>query len=383
MSKRTISIALVLLILLSTVYTASAEKEQQSELVYQWNLAVYSSKLTEEDSYTDYLQPSSSAQSDDPEIAILASSIVKDIDDDYEKARAVFYWVSGNIWYDWDCVTDKTKRDDDSAYATLQNRRGVCSGYSNLTVALLRAIGIPAVVAAGHAIRQGGTPEAFFETPTIFREANHVWTETYVGGRWIIMDATWGSNNRYKSGVYFSQRRPNEKYFDISLFELSNTHRYSLNHGAEPYPVIDLTIPFGVDIISDYAFWRNADLRSITLPDNVTAIGNAAFGHCSSLENIIMPDSIKSIGDFAFYHCSSLESVVVPEGVTEIGKYAFSGCKSLVSIYIPVSVKSIGKSVFFEASHVTITGEAGSYAQRYAMKNSILFRVGSPDDLLV
>ena len=156
MRKRAISLTLVFIFVINTVYFARAAIEQNNELEYQWNLAVHSSKSTDEATYSEYKQPSSNIQSDDPDIVSLAHSIVKDISDDYEKARAIYNWVSGNTWYDWDCLEDITKRGENSALETLQTRRGVCVGYSNLTVAMLRAIGIPALVAAGYATHISG-----------------------------------------------------------------------------------------------------------------------------------------------------------------------------------------------------------------------------------
>ena len=70
--------------------------------------------------------------------------------------------------------------------------------------------------------------------------------------------------------------------------------------------------------------------------------------------------------------------VTIPDSVTSIGNDAFSFCESLTSITIPDSVTSIGKDAFLAFAacrEVTIRGEAGSYAEKYAKKNNIPFEV--------
>jgi len=374
MKKRAILFALVFILVINAVYFAGAAIARSIEFEYRWNLAVYNSKSTDEATYLEYTQPSSNIQSDDPDIVALANTIIKDISDDYEKARAIYNWVSSNTWYDWDSYENRTKRGENSALETLQIRRGVCVGYSNLTVAMLRAIGIPALVAAGHATRIGGALGELFELSESFRNVNHVWIESYIDGRWVIMDVTWASKNTYRHGTYHKQHTSNQAYFDISLHDLSKTHRYSLNYNNAPYPVIELTIPNGVESIVEYAFWRNASLDTITLPDSVTVIGYAAFGHCTSLKKIVIPDSVTSIGDYAFFRCTSLKSIVIPDSVTKIGNNTFAGCTVLKRVYIPDSVTSIDKNAFLHAPDVTIIGSAGSYAHMYAISNNIPFK---------
>ena len=375
MKKRAISLALVIILSFSALCFAGATIARNHELEYQWNLAVYNSKSTDESTYSQYEQPSTNIQSDDPDIIALLHSITGDIDGDYEKARAIYKWVSANVWYDLDCLEDKTKRGDNSALETYQTRRAVCVGYSNLTVALLRAAGMPALVASGHAVGESRATEAVFDITESFRNGNHVWIESYIDGRWVIMDPTWASSNKFKHGAYSRQQASNQAYFDITLRELSKTHKYSLNYTSAPYPVAEFAAPHGVENVADYAFWRNASLKRITLPDSVVHIGYAAFGHCTSLKEITIPSSVTSIGEYAFFRCTGLESIIIPDSVTRIGKYAFSGCTSLKSIHIPGSVTSIDKNAFMDTPNLTINGSAGSYAQTYARQNGIPFKI--------
>ncbi len=77
------------------------------------------------------------------------------------------------------------------------------------------------------------------------------------------------------------------------------------------YTQSSFTIPKGIKIIGDSAFYFCDSLTSITISDSVTSIGDSAFSSCDSLTSITIPDSVTSIGDSAFYLCYSLTSIIV------------------------------------------------------------------------
>ena len=126
------------------------------------------------------------------DIKTLAQEITAGITSDYEKARAIHFWVSSNIEYDGDVYTKdmngepRSEADSQTAENVLQKRRAVCAGYANLTVAFLTAVDIPARVAAYGAGANG-----------------HAWTEAYVADRWIIMDTTGDNPDASTYGVFF------------------------------------------------------------------------------------------------------------------------------------------------------------------------------------
>jgi hypothetical protein len=65
-----------------------------------------------------------------------------------------------------------------SAVEVLQNRAGDCNEHATLSVALLRAAGVPARIAAGLAFLEG----SFYF---------HAWVEYYDAGQWRTFDPTW------------------------------------------------------------------------------------------------------------------------------------------------------------------------------------------------
>ena len=74
---------------------------------------------------------------------------------------------------------------------------------------------------------------------------------------------------------------------------------------------------------------------------------------------------------------------MIPVDVTTIGDYVFSGCTELESIVIPDAVKSIGDNAF-DKCDPTVYGRSGSYAEEYAEKHNLKFKLVSeysPNDI--
>lgn len=184
--------------------------------------------------------------------------------------------------------------------------------------------------------------------------------------------------------------------------------------GSEAFALCDklqtINIPNSVTTIDAAAFWGNEKLQSITIPHSVTELGAGAFMLCENLTNVTLPNTISSIPYGTFAGCVSLKKIdipssvktiedeafsmtgftefTVPDTVTSIGAGAFSDCENLVKVTIPKTVTKIGDDIFEGGSEdVTIYGEKGSYAEKYANKNDIPFKAISsgqedPSDIL-
>lgn len=116
-----------------------------------------------------YLRPSRYAPSDDPrisEVAAFSSSSVR------ERVRQITQWVSENLDY-----VSGVSGPTDTALDTLREGAGVCRDYAHVTIALLRAAGIPARLVSVFA--PGLEPMDF-----------HAVVEAFVDGRWEVVDAT-------------------------------------------------------------------------------------------------------------------------------------------------------------------------------------------------
>ena len=169
----------------------------------------------------------------------------------------------------------------------------------------------------------------------------------------------------------------------------------------------DYTVPDGVMIIDDGAFYRAADVTSITMPDSVTTVGSNAFNNCGGLQSIKLSGNLQTIGEYAFEGCgnvktlelpktlntvpknafggwSSLQSLTVPSGITAVGEYAFESNNNLKEVTIAASVASIGEKAFGyvynystgdydKVAGFTVKGSLGSAAEKYAKDNGFNF----------
>lgn len=93
------------------------------------------------------------------------------------------------------------------------------------------------------------------------------------------------------------------------------------------------------------------------------------------IENITIPYGVTSIGDWAFVDCCNLTSITIPDSVTSIGRRTFSGCHSLTSITIPNSVTRIGWDVFYGCDNLVVHCHKGSYAEDYCIANGVRYEV--------
>ena len=115
-----------------------------------------------------------------------------------------------------------------------------------------------------------------------------------------------------------------------------------------------------------------------TIPAGVTIIGDMAFWGCTGLTSITIPAGVTSIGSSAFRNCTGLTSMTIPAGVTDIGGNAFNGCTGLTSITVLATTPpTLGSSVFSSIPDtLRISVPAGSVAA-YKAAGVWLGRLGS------
>lgn len=92
--------------------------------------------------------------------------------DPFDQVREIVDWIHENIQYVRGTTTSAT-----SAYDTVTQCAGVCRDFAHLGIALCRALTIPARYFTGY---------AYSLDPPDF----HACFEAYIGGRWILFDAT-------------------------------------------------------------------------------------------------------------------------------------------------------------------------------------------------
>jgi transglutaminase-like putative cysteine protease len=117
-----------------------------------------------------YMLPSRYCESD--RFAQMAWDLFGKIPSRVEQVREICRWVDATLVYTPGATDSRT-----SAWESWQLRKGVCRDYTHLSIALCRALNIPARYVGGYAL--GLEPMDF-----------HACFEAYLGGQWYIFDPT-------------------------------------------------------------------------------------------------------------------------------------------------------------------------------------------------
>ncbi|MSQ92939.1 MAG: hypothetical protein EXR98_00110 [Gemmataceae bacterium] len=124
----------------------------------------------------EFTQSSYFINSDDAEVKKHARKAIGDESDAWKKTLWIERWVRDNMRF----TSDEALAPADHVARTLE---GDCTEYAMLTAAMCRAAGVPSRTAIGliYADVKGAPCFAF-----------HMWTEVWIKGRWIPIDATLG-----------------------------------------------------------------------------------------------------------------------------------------------------------------------------------------------
>lgn len=184
-----------------TINVPAEEQKDPSVYTFSSVLDIYHEVTTVEDERG--LLPSRGIESDHPAIIKKAEHITSGIENDREKAKAIYEFVSRHVAYDVEKAENDIFDIDDSAVATLELGTGICQDYTFLTTALLRAVDIKSHYVEGYAGER------------------HAWVEANLDGEWIEMDPTWGAGYVQDGQFHFQY---NEDYFDPEEEFLAETH---------------------------------------------------------------------------------------------------------------------------------------------------------------
>lgn len=131
----------------------------------------------------------------------LSKYLVKPYYQDHSKVRSIFVWIVNNIHYDYQ-LAKRTNRKTISPQNVLKFRKGVCSGYADLFVAMCEAADIRAQVVVGYSRFYN------FGHKKPFTWSDHAWNAVKLDGHWFLLDATWESKG-YQEG----ERQIGSNYF--------------------------------------------------------------------------------------------------------------------------------------------------------------------------
>lgn len=142
-----------------------------------------------------YLQATAMVQSEEQEIIDLARSLTNGAATEYQAVSSVMNFVADNIKYTY----NPAKYD---ALDTLTNRSGNCQNFAHLSMALLRAAGIPARIVGGISLKQQWKVPIDAERSVVqgMGQGGHAWMEVY------FPDLGWLSYDPQQSRQFTSSR---------------------------------------------------------------------------------------------------------------------------------------------------------------------------------
>jgi hypothetical protein len=145
-------------------------------------------------------------------ISSIAGFINASFPSEYDKIRAIFYWITQNISYAPELMYSFTNSDDRSKLArdVFDNRSGVCIGYAVLFDTLCKLTNVNSFIVLG------STKQSFL--PSVI---GHAWNAVKIWDEWQFVDPTWGSG--YLNGNRFIKKR-NNHYFLPDHEKLIHTH---------------------------------------------------------------------------------------------------------------------------------------------------------------
>ena len=171
-------------------------------------------------------------------ISEISDFVCRDADTDYEKLRKIYEYAASNFYYDTIAFQthsnqyanpyDNIYNFEHGAYSANSQAGRVyttCQGYSAIVIALARAQGIPSRLVYGH---RAAVPSNDWITENNIDVRDHWWVEAWVDGRWIFIDPTVGTTNKYNSetGKFSYYGLTNYTYFDPTEEQIATSHLY-------------------------------------------------------------------------------------------------------------------------------------------------------------
>ncbi len=121
---------------------------------------------------------------------LLTTLLTENLDNDFDKTRAIYVWIARNIEYDLNAYLNG-KIDNQEIFDVLGKGKAICSGFSNLFTFLCQQANIKAEIVEGNAKVLG------YQNNVIFTNLNHAWNAVNIYGYWYLLDVTWATGDPF------------------------------------------------------------------------------------------------------------------------------------------------------------------------------------------
>ncbi len=139
------------------------------------------------------------------------------------------------------------------------------------------------------------------------------------------------------------------------------------------YQVKEISLPDGLEVIGDTAFFRMLSVETIVFPDSLRVIETDAFAFCTALSSISGGSNVKTIGDYAFRYCTSIPAFQFSSNTEEIGQGIFMGCSSIKTVKLPQGLSFPGVELFDSdcVSLTTLSVDSSARARIYTIMGGL------------
>ncbi len=171
-------------------------------------------------------------------IKSVSDRIVSGATSNYDKLQKIYAYTAANFYYDSIAFSTGSLQYADpydniynfengrsSANSSLGRVYTTCQGFSAIYLVLARAQDIPTRFVYGHRL---SIPSNDWYTEDNIEHRDHWWCESYVNGRWIFVDPTVGTTNKYNKNtrIWTYTGLTNYTYFDPSDEQIATSHVY-------------------------------------------------------------------------------------------------------------------------------------------------------------
>ena len=165
-------------------------------------------------------------------IAPLVRYLTKPFNDDYDKAKAIAYWIASRIYYD-DFLYSGTDNKDtylrkgyqkQTPAKLLRSRSGICIDYANLFTAMCRKAGITARLIYGYAY-----PAQTAFSPAVRKNNAHAWNYFYYKGSKIYVDPTFMAGGTLGADAYPNSAKRNRALRQLRKDNKTQSMKSSVN----------------------------------------------------------------------------------------------------------------------------------------------------------